>query len=87
MWVLQHRSGGTGQMLPRASNLARVQLSQITRQLYLYDDAVAPDGIASVQILKQMEVPFEAVDILSNEMLRSGMKEYSQVLPDLGLCL
>jgi monothiol glutaredoxin len=25
-----------------------------------------------------MEVPFEAVDILSNEMLRSGMKEYSQ---------
>lgn len=32
-----------------------------------------------VQILKQMEVPFETVDILSNEMLRSGMKEYSQV--------
>jgi Glutaredoxin len=25
-----------------------------------------------------MEVPFESVDILSNEMLRSGMKEYSQ---------
>lgn len=32
-----------------------------------------------VQILKRMEVPFETVDILSNEMLRSGMKEYSQV--------
>lgn len=32
-----------------------------------------------VMILKRMEVPFETVDILSNEMLRSGMKEYSQV--------
>jgi monothiol glutaredoxin len=31
-----------------------------------------------MQILKQMEVPFETVDVLTNEMLRSGLKEYSQ---------
>eukprot|EP00892_Ulva_mutabilis_P001767 jgi/Ulvmu1/11591/UM079_0035.1 len=31
-----------------------------------------------VEILKRMGVPFKTVDILSNEMLRSGMKEYSQ---------
>jgi glutaredoxin-related protein len=33
----------------------------------------------TMQILKQMEVPFETVDVLSNDMLRQGMKEYSQV--------
>jgi monothiol glutaredoxin len=31
-----------------------------------------------VQILKRLDVPFETVDILTNEMLRSGLKEYSQ---------
>ena len=34
---------------------------------------------AGLQILNQMEVPYETVDVLSNDMLRSGMKEYSQV--------
>lgn len=32
----------------------------------------------AVQILKRLDVPFETVDILTNEMLRSGLKEYSQ---------
>ncbi|KAI3520618.1 hypothetical protein L1887_10068 [Cichorium endivia] len=31
-----------------------------------------------VQILKTVNVPFETVDILENEMLRQGLKEYSQ---------
>lgn len=31
-----------------------------------------------VQILRAMDAPFESVNILENEMLRSGMKEYSQ---------
>jgi monothiol glutaredoxin len=30
-----------------------------------------------VQILNQLSVPFVTVDILENEMLRAGMKEYS----------
>jgi len=30
-----------------------------------------------VQILNQLQVPFVTVDILENDMLRSGMKEYS----------
>ncbi|WOL02018.1 monothiol glutaredoxin-S7, chloroplastic [Canna indica] len=30
-----------------------------------------------VQILKSLNVPFETLDILENEMLRQGMKEYS----------
>ena len=42
----------------------------------LMSDTAPPD----VQILKRMEVPFETVDVLSNDMLRSGLKEYSQVL-------
>jgi monothiol glutaredoxin len=31
-----------------------------------------------VQILRSVDAPFESVNILENEMLRSGMKEYSQ---------
>ncbi|KAJ9540403.1 hypothetical protein OSB04_026909 [Centaurea solstitialis] len=31
-----------------------------------------------VQILKTVNVPFETVDILENEILRTGLKEYSQ---------
>nr|GEY36058.1 monothiol glutaredoxin-S7, chloroplastic [Tanacetum cinerariifolium] len=31
-----------------------------------------------VSILKAVNVPFETVDILENEILRSGLKEYSQ---------
>jgi hypothetical protein len=31
-----------------------------------------------VQILRALDAPFESVNILENEMLRSGMKEYSQ---------
>ncbi|KAK9814789.1 hypothetical protein WJX72_011531 [[Myrmecia] bisecta] len=31
-----------------------------------------------VQILNQMSVPYETVNILEDERLRSGMKEYSQ---------
>lgn len=31
-----------------------------------------------VQILRTLDAPFETVNILENEMLRSGMKEYSQ---------
>jgi monothiol glutaredoxin len=30
------------------------------------------------QILRSLDAPFESVNILENEMLRSGMKEYSQ---------
>ncbi|KAF5744061.1 Monothiol glutaredoxin-S14 chloroplastic -like protein [Tripterygium wilfordii] len=30
-----------------------------------------------VQILKSLNVPFETINILENEMLRQGMKEYS----------
>ncbi|XP_058102622.1 monothiol glutaredoxin-S7, chloroplastic isoform X2 [Magnolia sinica] len=30
-----------------------------------------------VQILKSLNVPFETLDILQNEMLRQGLKEYS----------
>jgi hypothetical protein len=30
------------------------------------------------QILRALDAPFESVNILENEMLRSGMKEYSQ---------
>ena len=30
-----------------------------------------------VQILRQLDAPFEAVNILESEVLRSGMKEYS----------
>ena len=33
------------------------------------------------QILRRLEVPFETVDILTDEMLRMGMKDYSQVRP------
>jgi monothiol glutaredoxin len=31
-----------------------------------------------MQILRTMDAPFESVNILENEALRSGMKEYSQ---------
>lgn len=31
-----------------------------------------------VQILRSLDAPFESVNILENDMLRSGMKEYSQ---------
>lgn len=31
-----------------------------------------------LQIFNQLEVPFTAVNILEDERLRSGMKEYSQ---------
>lgn len=31
-----------------------------------------------VQILKTVNVPFETINILDNEMLRQGLKEYSQ---------
>lgn len=31
-----------------------------------------------VQILRALDAPFESVNILENEVLRSGMKEYSQ---------
>lgn len=31
-----------------------------------------------VQILRNMDAPFETVNILENEALRTGMKEYSQ---------
>lgn len=31
-----------------------------------------------VSILKAVNVPFETVNILENEMLRQGLKEYSQ---------
>lgn len=34
-----------------------------------------------MQILGRMEVPFETVDVLTDDLLRSGMKEYSQVRP------
>lgn len=30
-----------------------------------------------VQILKSLNVPFEAINILENDMLRQGLKEYS----------
>ncbi|KAK7340343.1 hypothetical protein VNO77_21045 [Canavalia gladiata] len=30
-----------------------------------------------VQILKSLNVPFETIDVLENDMLRQGMKEYS----------
>lgn len=30
-----------------------------------------------VQILKSLNVPFETIDILENELLRQGLKEYS----------
>lgn len=30
------------------------------------------------QILRNVDAPFESVNILENEALRSGMKEYSQ---------
>jgi glutaredoxin-related protein len=33
---------------------------------------------ASLQILRTMDAPFETVNILENEALRTGMKEYSQ---------
>jgi hypothetical protein len=36
---------------------------------------------AMLQILNRMEVPYETVDVLSNDMLRSGMKEYAQACP------
>lgn len=32
-----------------------------------------------LQILRRLEVPFETVDILTDDMLRQGMKDYSQV--------
>lgn len=32
-----------------------------------------------MQILNRMEVPYETVDILADDSLRSGMKEYSEV--------
>ena len=32
-----------------------------------------------LQILRRMEVPFETVDVLTDDLLRAGMKEYSQV--------
>lgn len=32
-----------------------------------------------LQILRRMDVPFETVDILTDDLLRAGMKEYSQV--------
>lgn len=31
-----------------------------------------------MQILNELKAPFEAVDILETEVLRQGMKEYSQ---------
>jgi monothiol glutaredoxin len=31
-----------------------------------------------LQILRSVDAPFESVNILENEALRSGMKEYSQ---------
>ena len=33
---------------------------------------------AVMQILRMMNVPFETVNVLEDELLRSGMKEYSQ---------
>jgi glutaredoxin len=33
---------------------------------------------AALQILRSMNVPFEGVNILADDKLRSGMKEYSQ---------
>jgi hypothetical protein len=42
------------------------------RHTYLYVRGLA-------QILNRMEVPFETVDVLTDDMLRTGMKEYSQV--------
>lgn len=32
-----------------------------------------------LQILERMDVPFETVDVLFDDTLRSGLKEYSQV--------
>ena len=34
--------------------------------------------VPSVQILNTLNVPYETVNILEDELLRSGMKEYSQ---------
>ena len=35
-------------------------------------------GVCHKQILNTLEVPYETVNILEDELLRSGMKEYSQ---------
>jgi glutaredoxin-related protein len=37
-----------------------------------------PAAVRDVQILQTLNVPFESVNILEDEMLRSGMKEFSQ---------
>lgn len=59
-----------------------------TQQLLLAPSLPLPQGTKEfpqcgfsnnvVQILRALDAPFESVNILENEMLRSGMKEYSQ---------
>ncbi len=37
---------------------------------------------AALQIMRTMNVPFHGVNILADDRIRSGMKEYSQVRAD-----
>jgi glutaredoxin-related protein len=45
---------------------------------YLHAASAVAAAASIVQILRNMDAPFETVNILENEALRTGMKEYSQ---------
>jgi len=73
-------SGGTGALTPELRESLDKYLSENKVVLFMKGNKMFPQcGFSNtcVQILNKMNVPFETVNILEDDSLRQGMKEYS----------